>query len=93
MRQGYSDIEADIYSATLAAIRPQLVDAIAEAADRVLALAKARRRAHERRRRKDDAPWPLDPLLARLWLVHMRLRIARLLVWVVKTLRLADGAI
>ena len=27
-------------------------------------------------------------LLARLWLVHMRLRIARLLVWVVKTLRL-----
>ena len=27
-------------------------------------------------------------VLARLWLVHMRLRIARLLVWVVKTLRL-----
>ena len=27
-------------------------------------------------------------VLARLWLVHMRLRIARLLVWIVKTLRL-----
>ena len=27
-------------------------------------------------------------VLARLWLVHMRLRIARLLVWFVKTLRL-----
>ena len=27
-------------------------------------------------------------VLARLWLAHMRLRIARLLVWVVKTLRL-----
>ena len=27
-------------------------------------------------------------VLSRLWLVHMRLRIARLLVWVVKTLRL-----
>ena len=27
-------------------------------------------------------------VLAQLWLVHMRLRIARLLVWVVKTLRL-----
>ena len=40
MRQGYSDIEADIYSASLAAIRPQLVGAIAEAADRVLALAQ-----------------------------------------------------
>ena len=27
-------------------------------------------------------------VLARLWLAHMRLRIARLLVWIVKTLRL-----
>ena len=27
-------------------------------------------------------------VLARLWLVHMRLRLARLLVWLVKTLRL-----
>jgi hypothetical protein len=27
-------------------------------------------------------------VLARLWLVHMRLRTARLLVWIVKTLRL-----
>ena len=27
-------------------------------------------------------------VLARLWLVHTRLRIARLLVWAVKTLRL-----
>ena len=27
-------------------------------------------------------------VLARLWLVHMRLRLARLLVWVVKTLKL-----
>jgi hypothetical protein len=34
---------------------------------------------------------PLGPcirMLVRLGLVHMRLRIARLLVWVVKTLRL-----
>ena len=31
---------------------------------------------------------PLGLLLARLWLVHMRLRLARLLVWLVKTLRL-----
>ena len=30
----------------------------------------------------------LTRALARLWLVHMRLRIARLLVWLVKTLRL-----
>ena len=30
----------------------------------------------------------LGRVLARLWLVNMRLRIARLLVWVVKTLRL-----
>ena len=37
MRQGDSDIEADIYSASLAAIRPQLIGAIAEDADRVLA--------------------------------------------------------
>jgi hypothetical protein len=27
-------------------------------------------------------------VLARLWLAHMQLRIARLLVWIVKTLRL-----
>jgi hypothetical protein len=27
-------------------------------------------------------------VLARLWLAHMRLRIARLLVWAVKTLKL-----
>ena len=27
-------------------------------------------------------------VLAQLWLVHMRLRIARLLIWIVKTLRL-----
>ena len=27
-------------------------------------------------------------VLARLWLVHMRLRIARLLVWLVKAFRL-----
>ena len=37
MRQGDLDIEADIYSASLAAIRPQLIGAIAEDADRVLA--------------------------------------------------------
>ena len=37
MRQGYPDIEADIYSASLAVIRPQLTGAIAEDADRVLA--------------------------------------------------------
>ena len=30
----------------------------------------------------------LTRVLARLWLAHMRLRIARLLVWLVKTLRL-----
>ena len=30
----------------------------------------------------------LTRVLARLWLVHMRLRIARLLLWVVKTLKL-----
>ena len=30
----------------------------------------------------------LTRVLARLWLAHMRLRLARLLVWVVKTLRL-----
>ena len=34
---------------------------------------------------KDDG---LTRVLARLWLAHMRLRIARLLVWIVKTLRL-----
>ena len=27
-------------------------------------------------------------VLARLWLAHMRLRIARLLLWLIKTLRL-----
>ena len=37
MRPGYPDIEADIYSASLAVIRPQLTGAIAEDADRVLA--------------------------------------------------------
>ena len=37
MRQGHPDIEADIYSASLAVIRPQLTGAIAEDADRVLA--------------------------------------------------------
>ena len=37
MRQGSPDIEADIYSASLAVIRPQLTGAIAEDADRVLA--------------------------------------------------------
>ena len=33
-------------------------------------------------------PGLLTHVLAQLWLAHMRLRIARLLVWVVKTLRL-----
>ena len=37
MRPGYPDIEADIYSASLTVIRPQLTGAIAEDADRVLA--------------------------------------------------------
>ena len=37
MRPSYPDIEADIYSASLAVIRPQLTGAIAEDADRVLA--------------------------------------------------------
>lgn len=37
MRQGDRDIEADIYRASLAVIRPQLTGAIAEEADRVLA--------------------------------------------------------
>lgn len=37
MQPSYPDIEADIYSASLAVIRPQLTGAIAEDADRVLA--------------------------------------------------------
>ena len=37
MRPSYPDIEADIYSASLTVIRPQLTGAIAEDADRVLA--------------------------------------------------------
>ena len=37
---------------------------------------------------KRTMPLGLGSVLARLWLVHMRLRIARLLVWLVKTLRL-----
>ena len=57
--------------------------------DDLLAIAAGEEAAHMNATAKRTMPLGLGiRVLSRLWLVHMRLRIARLLVWFVKTLRL-----